>query len=269
MQISDENIHHVREVMDEVFGPDNFISTVSFTSTGSLPGKTLPRSGDYIIWYAKDYKQIKYRQLFYEKPEFDENYKFVELPGGERRNLTKEETADISILPIGSKIYRLSHIRSQGKSNTDQNFKFEGRIFNPGPQHHWKTTIDGLRKLADKNRLVLAGNTINFIMYQEDFPVKSYSNLWTDTSTGGSWKIYVVQTNAEIVKRCILMTTDPGDIVLDPTCGSGTSAYVAEQWGRRWITIDTSRVALALARTRLMTAKYPYYKLKENEHVGM
>ena len=265
VQISDENVHHIRELMDEVFSKANFVSLISFTSTGSLPGKTLSRSGDYIIWYAKQVERMKYHQLFYDKPIFDENYKFVELSGGDRRSLTKEELNNINILPKGSKIYRLSHIRSQGKSNSSQNFEFQGEIFNPGPNHHWKTTIEGLNQLRNKNRLVVSGNSLNFVMYQNDFPAKAYDNIWTDTSTGGVWKIYVVQTNIEIVKRCLLMTTDPGDLVLDPTCGSGTSAYVAEQWGRRWITCDTSRVAITLAKQRLMTAQYDYYKLSQPE----
>lgn len=269
VQINDENAHLVRCLMDEVFGSGNFVSQISFTSTGSLPSKTLPRAGDYILWYSKSYENIKYKQLFYEKPECDENYKFVELSDGIRRNLTKEELQDISLLPKNAKVYRLSHIRSQGKSSGDQNFIFNEKKYNPGNNHHWKTSMEGLERLMQKNRLVEIGNSINFIMYQNDFPVKAYNNLWVDTSTGGAWKIYVVQTNVEIIKRCILMTTDPGDIVLDPTCGSGTTAFVAEQWGRRWITIDTSRVSLALARTRLMTAKFPYYKLVKEPNVSL
>jgi len=265
VQISDENVHLVRNLMDEIFGVDNFVSLISFTSTGSLPGKTLPRSGDYIIWYAMQIENMKYHQLFYDKPIFDENYKFIELSDGTRRNLTKEELNNINNLTKGSKIYRLSHIRSQGKSNSLQNFEFQGRIFNPGPHHHWKTSIEGLNQLKNKNRLVISGNSLNFVMYQNDFPAKAYDNLWTDTSTGGSWKIYVVQTNIEIVKRCLLMTTDPGDLVFDPTCGSGTAAFVAEQWGRRWITCDTSRVAITLAKQRIMTAQYDYYKLTQPE----
>ena len=265
VQISDENVHHVRELMDEVFGNANFVSLISFTSTGSLPCKTLSRSGDYIVWYSRQIENMKYYQLFYNKPVFDENYKFIELSDGTRRNLTKEELNNISSLPRGAKIYRLSHIRSQGKSNSLQNFEFQGKIYNPGPNHHWKTTIEGLNQLKNKNRLVVSGNSLNFVMYQIDFPAKAYDNVWTDTSTGGLWKIYVVQTNIEIVKRCILMATDPGDLVFDPTCGSGTTAYVAEQWGRRWITCDTSRVAIALAKQRLMTAQYDYYKLAQPE----
>jgi len=261
VQISDENVHHIKEVLEEIFGKDNFVSVISFTTTSGFPGGALSRAGDYIVWYAKDRKKLKYRQLFNNKPEVDQNYKFVELLDGTRRNLTKDEYNGLKLLPDGSKVYRLTHLRSQGKSNTLQDFKFQGRIYNPGSSHHWKTNIEGLERLVKKNRIVKAGNSIDYIRYANDFSVKTINNLWLDTSTGGAWKIYVVQTNIEVVKRCLLMTTDPGDLVLDPTCGSGTTAFVAEQWGRRWITCDTSRVAITLAKQRLMISKFDYYQL--------
>lgn len=268
VQISDENVHLIRNLMDEIFGSDNFISLISFTSTSGFPGGTLSRAGDYIVWYAKDKNHIKYRQLYEFKPEIDENYKYVLLEDGTRRKILKEESENLDLLPYGAKIYRLTHLRSQGESNTIQEFEFNGKKYNPGSNHHWKTSINGLSKLAQKGRIINDGNSISYIRYADDFPVKAINNLWSNTSTGGNWKIYVVQTNAFIIQRCLLMTTDPGDIVLDPTCGSGTSAFVSEQWGRRWITIDTSRVALALARTRLMTAKLSYYKLRDTRSVS-
>ncbi len=268
VQISDENVHHIREMMDEIFGSDNFISLISFTSTSGFSGSTLSRAGDYIVWYAKNKNNVKYRQLFELKPEIDDNYRFISLKDGTRRRMLKEEIENIDLLPDGAKIYRLTHLRSQGVSNTIQEFEFEGKKYNPGPNHHWKTSVGGLSRLAEKGRIVKDGNSISYIRYSDDFPVKAINNLWTNTSTGGDWKIYVVQTNQSIIQRCLLMTTDPGDIVLDPTCGSGTTAFVAEQWGRRWITIDTSRVSLALARTRIMTAKFPYYILKDEHSIS-
>jgi adenine-specific DNA-methyltransferase len=265
VQINDENLHHVKEVIEEIFRPINFVSLISFTTTSGFPGAALSRAGDYIIWFAKDRTKIKYHQLFELKPTVDENYKFVELKDGTRRKLTPEEIANPSLLPDGSRIYRLTHLRSQGKSNTPQDFEFDGKIYNPGPFHHWKTNIKGLKKLVEHNRIVTSGKSIDYVRYADDFPAKAINNLWVDTSTGGAWKIYVVQTNPEVIKRCMLMTTDPGDLVFDPTCGSGTTAYVAEQWGRRWITCDTSRVAITLAKQRLMTAKFDYYELAHPE----
>jgi len=261
VQISDENLHHVREIMDEVFGPENFVSIISFSTTSGFEAKTLSRSGDYLVWYCKKKSEIKYNQLFYEKPLIDKNYRYVELINKERRGLTKEEKDDISLLPNGSKIYRLNHLMSQGETKTNQEFKFNGKIFKPNRGSHWKTSVAGLTTLAKLNRIVESGKTINYVRYANDFPLQMYTNLWTDTQTGGDWKTYVVQTSTEIVKRCMLMTTDPGDLVLDPTCGSGTTAYVAEQWGRRWITCDTSRVSIALAKQRLMTSIFDYYEL--------
>ena len=257
IQISDENLHHVREIMDEIFGADNFVSLISFTTTSGFPSNTLSRAGDYIVWYAKKMEQIKYRQLYKTKSVGDEGatkYK----PVNEYSSVPKNIYPDNEYASIDS-------VTSQGETGSEQLFEFRGKSFSPPRGMHWKTSVDGLKRLAEKNRLVIEGNSIRFIRLLSDYPVFPINNLWTDV--GGvqnrvDGKIYVVQTAVETIERCLLMTTDPGDIVLDPTCGSGTTAYVAEQWGRRWITTDTSRVALALARTRLMTAKYPYYKLK-------
>src|SRR5207248_2301157 len=177
------------------------------------------------------------------------------------------ERADLGILPKGARIYRHDNLASQGPTATGTVwYKFEGHKYHPGPNHHWKTTVEGLDQLAAARRLAApTPNSLAYVRYLADFPVAERTNVWTDTQTGAFTedKVYVVQTNTKVIERCLLMTTDPGDLVLDPTCGSGTTAYVAEQWGRRWITIDTSRVALTLARARIMGARYPYYLLAD------
>ena len=270
VQINDENLHHVREIMDEVFGSANFISLITFVKTSGFASQYIDSISDYLIWYGKDAKQTKYRQIYREKiVANDGNYKFLELNDGTRRKMTKEELEDTSMLPAGSKIYRLSDITSQGAAKEKQPFEFEGKTYYPGAGGHWKAQYpEGMTRLAKERRIQVAGNNLAYVRFANDFPAIPISNNWTDTNLGyGTDKIYVVQTLNTVIQRCILMTTDPGDIVLDPTCGSGTSAFVAEQWGRRWITLDTSRVALALARTRLMTARYPWYKLKEDNNL--
>jgi adenine-specific DNA-methyltransferase len=270
VQIGDENVHLIRSVMDEVFGSGNFVSLISFRTTSSLGGDYLGKSCDYIVWYAKQYEHLKYRQLFLEKGLEDDvggRFSRVELLNGTRRVLTTDERRDISILPKGSRIYRHDNITSQSGTEKSQfEITFEGMKFTPG-KGHWKTHSLGLDRLRWAQRLAApTSNSLAYVRFLEDFPARTFSNVWTDTQTGAftDEKIYVVQTNVKVIERCILMTTDPGDLVLDPTCGSGTTAYVAEQWGRRWITIDTSRVALALARTRLMAARYPYYLLADS-----
>ncbi len=269
VQISDENVHHVRELMDEVFGADNFISQITFKKTGGFGSVTLDNVADHIIWYAKEKSKIKYRQLYYEKLATDgyDAYSNIELPDGTIRKLTSEEKLNWS--NVKGRIFRLQILQSAGASNSDQNFIFKGKKYLPSSGSHWKTSVEGLKKLAQKGRIVTSGSSIAYKRYLDDLAVTPIVNVWTDTASGsGMQKIYVVQTNRIVIQRCILMTTDPGDIVLDPTCGSGTSAFVAEQWGRRWITIETSRVALALARTRIMTAKFPYYKLKDENSIS-
>ena len=261
VQINDENVHLVRSIMDEVFESENFCGQILFAKTSGLSVKLLAQDSDYIIWYAKNKEQVKFRKLFFEKPSGDGGsgtYHWVEEPNGTRRQLTKKEKEDLSALPKDYRVFALTTLSSE--ANPKVEVEINGRKFNAP----WKTSPAGLAKLSTKNRLMLTGNTLWYVRYYNDFPFKAYTTTWIDTGASFQEKTYVVQTTTEVVKRCILMTTDPGDIVLDPTCGSGTTAYVAEQWGRRWITIDTSRVALALARTRLMTAKYSYYKLKEN-----
>lgn len=265
VQISDENLHHVREICDEVFGAQNFCSVIAFRKTSGFSSGLLDSVVDYLIWYAKDKKQVKYRPLFVEKepPIRDANFRFVELASGERRAMTAEERDNPSLIPAGARIFRYDNLTSDGASSTDSTFVFEGSEYRPGANLHWKTTLQGMERLVSQRRIAKAGRQLAYIRYYDDFPYRRSPNVWDDTATGGfgDTKLYVVQTTVKTLVRCILMTTDPGDLVFDPTCGSGTAAFAAESWGRRWITCDTSRVAISLAKQRLMTAKYPYYKL--------
>src|SRR3989344_6864847 len=263
VQISDENVHHVRELMDEVFGKENFVSQISFKKTGGLGADTLDNVADYLVWYAKDKKKIKYRQLYQYKLSTDgyEAYNKVEFADGSYRNMTKEEVNDWSLVKDG-KIFRLQILQSSGSGIKEQPFEYEGKIYKPSPGMHWKTDVDGLKELARAGRIVPAGNSLSYKRFIDDFPISPLINIWDDTVSGsGMNKVYVVQTNQLVIQRCMLMTTDPGDLVIDPTCGSGTTAVLAEEWGRRWITCDTSRVATTLAKQRLMTAYFDYFKL--------
>jgi adenine-specific DNA-methyltransferase len=267
VQISDENVHHVRELMDEVFGGENFVSEIFYLKSTGFSSKSLDNVGDYIIWYVKNQEYLKYRNLYVEKKIADLNsYNMVELENGSIRKLTKKEKEGIIPLPIKSKVFAPSNLTSDGYSVTgSQPFIYQEKEFTIGKNRHWKTTQNGLRVLAEKQRLMIVGNTLNYKRFANDFPVISLNNNWTDIPMGIGFgdKYYVVQTHTLPIQRCILMTTDPGDLVLDITCGSGTTAYVAEQWGRRWITCDVSRVPLALARQRLLTATFPWYQLKD------
>jgi len=264
MQISDENVHHVREIMDEIFSPENFISEIIFVKTSGFTTSNLPSTNDYLIWYAKDKRQIKHRPLFLPKETGSgiDLYRYIELPDGKRRKLTKEEILNPKLITLG-RLFRISDICSQGETSSDQEFSFEGKKYFPRKGSHWSVTIEGLKRVATKNRIMISAGIPQFVRYLEDYPVTRMTNIWGDTATGSftDKKIYVVQTGTKTVQRCILMTTDPGDLVLDPTCGSGTTAYVAEQWGRRWITCDTSRVSITLAKQRLMTSLFDYYEL--------
>lgn len=283
VQISDENVHLVRSLMDEAFGSNNFVSEifVKKTTGAGAPAELLspPSVGDYIIWYAKDITQKKFRKIYTEKEfggEGSTGYKKIELADGTRLSISewqKQSKVEFSYdkLPKGAKVYALDNLTSQaGGENARFPIILNGKTFTI-QRGSWKTNQKGIQRLTDLRRLDSTDNNIGYIRYYEDFPFMPITNLWTDTvgqNQFGGDKIYVVQTAISIVQRCLLMTTDPGDIVLDPTCGSGTSAYVSEQWGRRWITIDTSRVSLALARTRLMTAKFPYYNLKDEHSIS-
>jgi adenine-specific DNA-methyltransferase len=268
VQISDENLHHVRELMDEVFGEENFCSVIPFAKTSSATSELLSTTIDFDLWYARDRKHVKYRQLYLQKMYGGEGasaYTRVELPDGTRRAMTKEERDDPSLLPAKARIYRIDNLTSQ-RPPGDFPIEFSGKTYRPR-KGYWKTGIEGMQRLVDSKRLEATGGGLYYIRYLDDFPVFKLSNDWPDTGIAGfaSDKLYVVETTTKVAQRCVLMTTDPGDLVLDPTCGSGATAYVAEQWGRRWITIDTSRVPLALARQRLLTATFPWYSLKEEE----
>jgi adenine-specific DNA-methyltransferase len=270
VQISDENVHLVRSVMDEVFGSENFVSLISFKTTSGFESTTIPRQGDYLIWYANNSEKVKFRPLYFEQPVIvgEGNAKWIKFSDGTYRGVNSEERDGIKKIPFDAKLYKPDNIVSQGNANAPQPFQFEGKIYNPPPKSHWKASYpEGMERLAKLGRLHVAKNSIQYIRYADDFPYQRYGNLWTDTAMGSFTddKIYVVQTNEKIIQRCILMTTDPGDLVIDPTCGSGTSAYVAEQWGRRWITIDTSRIAINIAKQRLMTAVFPYYHLYDEK----
>jgi adenine-specific DNA-methyltransferase len=263
VQISDENVHLVRNIMDEVFGSDNFVSLIPFRKKlMPLGSSTIEGMCDFLIWYTKDVEKLKYRPLYREtQPKIESRWTNIELPDGTRRKLSKEEGENLSLLPKGSKVYRL--VSQRAPSFTEANvfdFDFNGRIFSPPKGGCWVTSKEKLEFLAKSKRLEAEGDNLSYVYYHEDFPYSKINNFWEDTSPAQG-KEYVVQTSNFVLQRCILMTTDPGDLVLDPTCGSGTTAFVAEQWGRRWITIDTSRIALNIAKQRLMTAVFPYYHL--------
>ncbi|MBI5097830.1 MAG: site-specific DNA-methyltransferase [Nitrospirae bacterium] len=264
VQISDENVHHVREIMDEIFGKDNFVSLISFATTSGFQSSTLSRAGDYICWYAKNKSKVRYRQLYKTKVLGEEGatgYDSIDLIDGAVRSLSKEESNNPHIVPDGARLFAKADLTSSGKAGVEQPFEFQGKIYKPSINSHWKANYpEGMQRLADANRLVVVGNTLRYKRYFDDFSLYPVNNLWSEQMSEQN-KAYVVQTSEKVIARCLLMTTDPGDLVLDPTCGSGTTAYVAEQWGRRWITCDTSRVAITLAKQRLMTAKFDYYEL--------
>ena len=264
VQIGDENVHLVRCLMDEVFGRENFHAQLTFTKTRPLGSQSMPGIVDYIIWYAKDATMLKYRPLFANKIAGKGNFTYIELPNGERRRLSSAEQGDASLIDENSHIFQAEKLASSGFTSTCYfDIKFQGYIF-PPKRTSWRTNHEGMSRLLKSSRLYAPNNNIYYISYHDDYPVQSLTNLWGDTR-GEMNAVYVVQTSSKVIQRCVLMTTDPGDIVLDPTCGSGTTAYVAEQWGRRWITIDTSRVAIALARQRLLTASFDYYRLKDEQ----
>jgi adenine-specific DNA-methyltransferase len=274
VQIGDENVHRVRAVMDEVFGEDNFVSQIVLKTTsgaGSPSGGTitLAKVHDTVLWFCKNISSVKYRQLYFEKSEMQsaDLYRRVITQDGKDRLATTEELSGVVSLPSDSSLFRPDNLTSQSSPESATfAVQYQGRDIKPG-KGGWKTNRDGMRKLIYASRLYLTKNwSLQYLRKLADFNAAPISDVWVDVSTGSftTEKVYVVQTNIKIVQRCILMATDPGDLVLDPTCGSGTTATVAEQWGRRWITIDTSRVALALARARIMGARYPFYLLADS-----
>lgn len=274
VQISDENVHLVRCLMDEIFGSRNFVSQIAFKTSIGLGSKNLDGVYDIIIWYSKNYETIKYRQLYKVLERGEEGatrYNYIELPNGTYRLLSQEERGNPNLIPENSRFFTDQGLTSRtGSETTIQSFEFGGKQYSPSAGG-WRTSLAGLKNLSQKGRILKAGATIRFKKFFDDFGAIALTNFWADVGGGIQSrldpKVYVVQTNTEIVKRCLLMTSDPGDLVLDPTCGSGTTAYVCEQWGRRWIALDTSRIALNIAKTRLMTAAFPYYHLYSDVEV--
>ncbi|MDE2742352.1 MAG: site-specific DNA-methyltransferase, partial [Gemmatimonadota bacterium] len=268
VQIGDENMHRVRGILEEVFGDENFISQICVMKTAT-PSALLDDNFFYILWFGKSRTKTKCRHLFLKKPMEE----WVSETGGgswglrfgpvNYRPLNSSERNSPETIPQGE-VYALSKTNSAGPAATDRGFVFRGQMYTAGANAHWKTTDSGMNRLAWSDRLETRGGPPWFRKYHSDSPFKRMTNAWLDTSGKSSQRWYVVQTDTPIIQRCVLLSTDPGDLVLDPTCGSGTTAYVAEQWGRRWITIDTSRVALALARARVMGARYPYYLLADS-----
>ena len=267
VQISDENLHHVREIMDEVLGAQNFVSNITVAKTTSATSEGLAGISDYLVWYAKSKEQLKYRQLFFDKTAGEEGatgYTKLLMPSGEIRRISELERRNPESIPQGAQIVATGDLTSQRPPG---NFPVElrGETFVP-VKGYWKTGTVGFPRIIRAGRVeATSGGRLSYVRHLNDFPAYPINNLWTDTVGQNQFvgdKLYVVQTANRIIERCMLMTTDPGDLVFDPTCGSGTTAYVAEKWGRRWMTCDTSRVAITLAKQRLMTASYDYYALR-------
>jgi adenine-specific DNA-methyltransferase len=276
VQIGDENVHLVRAVMDEVFGSENFISLITFRKTSGATGDFLPGTTDFLVWYAKSREHAKYRTVYSPKELGGAGvgaYTMIRLADDSTRRMSPAERDDPSALPGDARPYRLDNLTSQSEGRLKGegaaswfSVPFAGREFTPGMKARWKTNEDGMAHLLLADRIGLAGNTLSYVRYLDDFPAFPLNNSWEDTVVAGFGdpKVYVVQTNTKVVQRCVHMVTDPGDLVIDPTCGSGSTAVVAEQLGRRWIAVDTSRVAMAVVRQRLMGAKYPYFLLADS-----
>src|SRR5947208_2158323 len=265
IQIGDENVHLVRCLMDEVFGSENFFAEITFKATDPLGQKGLARVYDHIVWYARDKENIKFRPLYRERDiSGDKEYKFIDDATSplRYRRLTDEEFKKLTSY---KGVFRRRNMTSSGYTpSCTFDLEFDGKLYPPPGGKSWSTNREGVERLTAANRIFLLGKDPYYKQYHTDFPWSQFENTWTDKPAARE-KAYVVETAEKFIQRCILMTTDPGDLVLDPTCGSGTTAYVAEQWGRRWITIDTSRIALNIAKMRLMTATFPFYTLYQSE----
>ena len=274
VQIGDENIHRMGLVMDDIFGAENCVATISFATTSGSSTKHLPEVADYLLWYAKDNTKTKYRQLYEsltrnEIVSFFSSYVMVELPDGTCRKPTTEERYDPDqYLPKGARLYMRTGLDSQGVSTTGRSdpYQWQGKTYHCSEKRHWAISEEGMDRMGELGRLeALQGQTsLRWKKYEDEVPGRRLNNIWPAQMYSGD-KRYVVETSTKAIQRCILMTTDPGDLVFDPTCGSGTTAFVAEQWGRRWITCDTSRVAITIAKQRLMTATFDYYKLAHHD----
>lgn len=265
VQISDENVHHTREILDEVFDKENFVSLITYKKTTGNRSVLIDNINDYILWYGKDKKQLKYRRLFNKKKMTLDTNKIFHLDNSENRNFETMTISEALQKGIYEKLFYTSRVTSQSKGGEDSNkpLKIDGKTYHSGTSY-WRTTKVGFENILSRGRLYTEGKSLLFKVFLNDFPYSRLPNLWDDI-LGADDLQYVVQTSTKAIRRCILMTTDPGDLVFDPTCGSGTTAYVAEQWGRRWITCDTSRVAITLAKQRLMTANFDYYQLAHPE----
>ena len=267
VQIGDENIHVVRNLLDEVFGKEQFLSIITIKKTSPLGSSGLTGAVDYLLWYCRDREQVRYRQIYTERSlDDDRYYSIVEEPSGHRRPLQAEETKSRTNLKDEYRLLASSVLLSSGLTPSCVfPVDYCGKTYTPSSARSWRTNPAGMLRLLKSERLLSTGKTLRYVAYADDFNYTQLFNLWSDTGGGAvvGQKLYAVQTPAKIIERCLLMATEPGDLVIDPTCGSGTTAYVCEQWGRRWISIDTSRVAIAIARQRLLTSKYEYYALKE------
>ncbi|MFN8720424.1 MAG: site-specific DNA-methyltransferase, partial [Rhodospirillales bacterium] len=277
VQIGDENVHRVRALMDEVFGEECFVAQISTKTSGGSTGEYIPRVNDYILWHAKRIDRLKYRPISLKKgigEEGADKYSRVRMPDLSTRALLPEEREQRMVRDEGARIYRQDNMTSQsvGRDKGEGAASWfpvliEGESILPNNRVRWKTNEIGMERLIKASRLEKTANSISYVRYIDDYAAMPVNNFWDDIGGVQSRldpKVYVVQTPTTAIQRCLLMATDPGDLVLDPTCGSGTTAYVAEQWGRRWITMDTSRVALALARTRIMAARFPWYILADS-----
>jgi adenine-specific DNA-methyltransferase len=263
VQIGDENVHLLRELLDEVFGRQNFFSQITFKKTLPLGSSGLGSISDYLLWYAKDITQVQYNQLYLEKPTGEgTGYTWIQEEFGSKRKMNDEEREDSSKIPQNAKIFFTSTLSSSGYTPSCYfDIELNGQVYK-NTAKSWRTNSEGMQRLLKAERLIAPGSLPTYIQYHEDFLVQELHNLWDDTH-GAADIIYAVQTSRKVIERCLLMSTKPGDLVIDPTCGGGTTAFVAEQWARRWITIDTSRVAVALTRQRLLTAKFEHYELKD------
>jgi adenine-specific DNA-methyltransferase len=267
VQIGDENVHLVRSLLDEVFGADNHVSLITLRKTAGQDERLLNNVADYVLWFAKNKASAKFRALYFLRSLTLQDlgqYGQIELGDGARRELTRDDFDSRGHLQTTGRPFQMIVATSSGHGgNKPYPVNFAGSTYHPTANRHWSTHPEGFQRLITANRIALGGETLRYVRFFDDFVGQTTNNIWTDIG-GATDKTYVVETATTAIQRCLLMTTDPGDLVLDPTCGSGTTAYVAEQWGRRWITIDTSRVALALARTRLMAARYPQFLLKDS-----
>lgn len=271
VQISDENLHHVRQVLSEVYGANNSMALISYSTTGGFASSGLSRTGDYILWFAKNKDKVKFNRLYVQKDRLEAargDYDQAQFPNGSRGALPKEQRQKPETIASDTRIFTDDNPSSQGEGAATENWDWCGMTFHPGTGNHWKAPVPhGMRRLTRANRFMITPRgKLRYIRFFDDFNQIPITDTWFDIAGAvqdrADPKIYVVQTSNKIVERCLLMTTDPGDLVLDPTCGSGTTAVVAEKWGRRWITCDTSRVAISLAKQRLMTGSFDYYALR-------